>query len=90
MAAEKHGTAEKSGQKGRGATEGLGWLGRSVQCPQLKAIPTAQNIRGSLVGFPPGPMQLDMGYWLGMTRETSGFYGIGAFAIPKRMLLVRN
>lgn len=35
-------------------------------------------------------MQLDMGYWLGMTRETSGFYGIGAFAIPKRMLLVRN
>lgn len=35
-------------------------------------------------------MQLDMGYLLGMTRETSGFYGIGAFAIPKRMLLVQN
>lgn len=29
-------------------------------------------------------MQLDMGYWLGMTRETSGFYGIGAFPFPKQ------
>lgn len=78
----------ESDQKGGRQSTDLTWLGRSVST--TKVIPTAQNIRGSLVVFPTGPMQLDMGYWLGMTRETTGFYGIGAFAIPKRMLPVRN
>lgn len=48
-------------------------------------FPTAQNIRGALALFSYGRMQLDMGYWLGMTRETSGIYGIGAFPFPKQM-----
>ena len=71
-----------------GATECLGSLGRSVSTHKCE-IPTAQNIRGSLVVFP----RSNAARHGGLAGDDSGDFrtcGIGAFPIPKQTLPVQN